>query len=385
MRFTPAGKRFRWIPLPSVLLGLLLISAHGRAVSSPAPNGLLPTGSMQKARANHTASLLGDGSVLVAGGFGGGHLEWQPFVSTELFDPATGAFHPGPDMTVPRFGHAAAVLKDSRILLVGGWSGAGGVTNRAEVYDPVTRRFSRVGDMAVARGESTATLLPDGRVLVTGGVDRNDRAISSAEIFDPRSNSFSATGAMALPRSQHVATALADGTVLITGGGSCDCTARKIYREAELFEPSAGKFIPAGNLASARYKHTAVLLADGKVLVAGGSDARDWQGLMSSAEIYDPSSRSFEPLPAMNASRFKFPYAAVRLPSGDVFIAGGARFAELFRQKEQNFVKLPGDFETARYFGSATLLSDGRVLVAGGYSEGPGGLPATSRAWLYRP
>ena len=86
----------------------------------------------------------------------------------------------------------------------------------------------------------------------------------------------------------------------------------------------------------------------------------------------------------MHASRFKFPQAAVRLQSGDVLIAGGAPIAEVFRPGKRSFVTVPSGFE-ARYFASATLLDDGEVLVVGGYSQGAAGLPATSRAWLYRP
>jgi len=181
------------------------------------------------------------------------------------------------------------------------------------------------------------------------------------------------------------ATALRDGSVLIVGGGSCDCPSKTVWRTAEVYDPSAGKFTPVGSLSEARYKHAAVPLADGKVLAAGGSDARDWRGLLSSAELYDPSSRSFGGLPPMNASRFKFPHAAIRLPSGDVFVAGGAEFPEVFRSKERIFVNVAEGFEAARYFASATLLDDGRVLVVGGYSQEANGLPATSRAWLYHP
>ena len=367
------------------LLGIFLISAHFLSPSIRVADMLSPTGSMQHPRASHTASLLPDGTVLITGGFAGSGSESRPYISTELFDPASGAFRPGPDMVAPRSGHAAVVLKDNRILLVGGWSGASGVTNTAEIYDPATHRFSRVGSMAVARGECTATLLQDGKVLVVGGVDHNDRALSSAELFDPRTNSFSSSASMMVPRSQHTATLLRNGTVLIIGGGSCDCPSKTVYRAVELYEPSVGKFISVGSLFAARYKHTAVFLADGKVLVAGGSDARDWHGLLTSAELYDPSSRAFQSLPPMNASRFKFSNAALRLQSGDVFIAGGAPFPELFRPRERSFVTVPGGFEAARYFASATLLGDGRVLVVGGYSEGNGGLPATGRSWLYRP
>lgn len=377
-RINMLGVLARFAPL----LASFLVSVPVSSTSSRVANGLLPTGSMQKARASHTASLLRDGRVLIAGGFAGSGYEHYPYTSTELFDPASSAFHPGPEMTIPRSGHAAVTLKDGRILLLGGWSDSG-VTNKAEVYDPVKHGFSAVGKMAVARGECTATLLQDGRVLVTGGVDHDDRALSSAEIFDPHTNSFSSIATMNLPRAQHTATMLRDGDVLIAGGSSCDCRSKTVYREAELYDPSAGKFIAVG-LSASRYKHAAVLLTDGKVLLAGGSDARDWRGLLSSAELYDPVSRSFESLPAMNLSRFKLPNAAARLQNGEVFIAGGASVAELFRPKERTFVKVNGGFESARYFSSTTMLNDGRVLVVGGYSDGPA-MPATSRAWLYRP
>ena len=196
------------------LLWIFLISAHSPAYSSSVVGKVSPAGSMQNARASHTASLLPDGSVLIAGGFAGSGAESRPYASTELFDPASAVFRPGPDMTIPRSGHAAVTLKDSRILLVGGWSGTSGVTNTAEIYDPVSHRFSRAGNMAYARGECTATLLADGKVLVTGGVNRNEQALSTAEIFDPRTNSFSSAGSMLVPRAQHTATLLRDGSVL---------------------------------------------------------------------------------------------------------------------------------------------------------------------------
>ena len=374
---------FRVLSRLALLHGIFLTFPQFPPFSGRVPNTFLPPGFMQNRRASPTASLLQDGRVLVAGGFAGSGFDQHPYVSTEFFDPASGAFYPGPDMTAPRLGHAAVTLEDNRILLLGGWS-ASGVTNTAEVYDPSNRRFSSVGSMAIARGECTATLLQDGKVLVTGGVDQNERGLSSAEVFDPRTNSFSSAASMMVPRAQHTATLLPDGSVLITGGGSCDCPSKTVYRAAEVYDPAVGKFIPVGGLTSERYKHTAVLLADGKVLVAGGSDARDWRGLLSSAELYDPSSRSFQSLPPMKAARFKFPHAAVRLRSGDVLIASGAPFAEVFRPKERTFNSVSGGFEVAHYFGSATLLADGRVLVVGGYTQAAG-LPATSGAWLYQP
>src|SRR5262249_12022193 len=223
----------------TALLSIFLTSAHSPSSAGRLTNLLSSTGSMQHPRASHTASLLPDGTVLIAGGFAGSGTESRPYISTELFDPASGTFHGGPDMTVARFGHAAVVLQDKKVLLVGGWSGSSGVTNTAEIYDPATHRFARAGNMAIARGESTATLLPTGRVLVTGGVDRNDIATASAEIFDPHTNSFSSVASMTVPRSQHIATLLADGTVLVTGGASCDCPSKIVYRSVELYDPSA--------------------------------------------------------------------------------------------------------------------------------------------------
>src|SRR6516162_1678825 len=109
----------------ALLLGMVLISGHFPSFSRRLANTLSPTGFMQNPRAGHTASLLPDGSVLIAGGFAGSGFERRPYISTEIFDPASGAFHPGPDMTAPHLGHAAVTLKDNRILLIGGWSASG--------------------------------------------------------------------------------------------------------------------------------------------------------------------------------------------------------------------------------------------------------------------
>lgn len=377
-----APRVFAWIA-PFLLLSAF--SGPAPAPASKTAGTLLATGSMHTARASHTATLLPDGMVLIAGGFGGSGTESHPYASAELFDPASGSFRPGPAMVVARSGHAAAKLADGRVLLVGGWSGGAGVTKTAEVYDPAKGSFTAVGEMTAARGEATATPLRDGRVLITGGVDREDRALASTEIFDPRTNTFSPGPAMTVPRGQHTATALADGSVLLVGGGSCDCAGKVVYASAERFDPATGKFTPVGNLSTGRYKHTAVLLADGRVLVAGGSDARDWKGLLASAEVYDPASHSFRALPSMSGARFKFPDGAVRLQDGEVLLAGGAAVPEVFIPGEGKFVPVQGSLESPRYFACATLLRDGRVLVVGGYSEGPTGLPSTTKAWLYRP
>ncbi len=178
-------------------------------------------------------------------------------------------------------------------------------------------------------------------------------------------------------RVSHTATLLRDGTVLIAGG-----YAGGVSASAELYDPKRGVFTEIGGLGTARCKHTAGLLPDGRVLIAGGSDSRGWNGNLSSAEIYDPRTGKFTATSAMNDSRFKLPDEAVQLASGKLVIAGGSREVEVFDPASGKFLVVPGQMNDKWHYLSETKLGDGSVLLAGGY---PNSDQATAQAWVYRP
>jgi WD40 repeat protein len=265
-------------------------------IYDPKTGTFSPTGSMTDVRSGHTATLLADGRVLIAGG--STHAESYSATSAEIYDPVTGTFSPTGAMATARMGHTATLLPDGRVLVTGGSNGTEGAvpTNEivatAELYDPRTGTFSPTGSMATARGAHTATLLPDGRVLVAGGGSRrvagqrdaNDpvEVVASAEIYDPRTGTFSPTGAMATGRAVHTATLLPDGHVLMAGGS-------EVFASAETYDPTTGTFSGTGAMAVQQFSHTATLLADGRVLMAGGSE------VFASAEIYDPTTGDFGP------------------------------------------------------------------------------------------
>jgi hypothetical protein len=271
------------------------------------------------------------------------------------------------------------VLRSGKVLIAGGWI-RHGVTDDAELYDPATGKFTVIAHMITKRGRPEATLLQDGNVLITGGGADTDGAgssITNAEIFDAVTLKFRATGAMHYARIAHTATLLADGRVLIAGGRGSQVNA-----STEIYDPKSGTFRETGPMTTARYKHTAGLLPDGRVLIAGGSDERDWHGTLSSAEIYDPQRGTFTSTAPLHDARFKLPDEAVRLRSGQLLIAGGNRQAELYDARTGKFSVVGGDTGDARHYMSETLLSDGRVLLAGGYAYNP---EATAQTWIYKP
>lgn len=333
---------------------------------------IVPTGHLLVARASHTATLLPNGTVLLVGGMQGAGA------TAEYYDPARESFSPAARMVSERAGgHAAVLLPDGSVLLTGGWTGPA-VTASAERYDPGTARFSVTGPMNSPRSAHTATLLPTGEVLIAGGFD-GSRRLESAELYDPRTGTFRSTGSMTEPRSEYAAALLPDGRVLMTGGNR---GSDQVLASAEIYDPRAGTFRRVGALTVMRHKHAATVLGDGKVLVLGGSDARDGRGRYASAELFDPMTGTFTAVNSMNAERFKLPHAVVLLPTGEVLVAGGDERAEVYDPATRRFRISAGSVGADLSFTTATLLRDGRVLIAGGYDSQ---IRPITGAWLYRP
>jgi hypothetical protein len=330
---------------------------------------------MLEPRSGHSATLLPDGKVLIAGGM---RRNQDFYRSAELYDPATGKFQPTGDMSMARVGQAAALLRSGKVLIAGGWIGHG-CTDSAELYDPATGKFTVIAKMTIRRARPSVTLLANGDVLLAGGADRGDTpgGIASAEVFHTATLTFEPVGSMHAGRISHTATLLNDGRVLIAGGRGDTLTAT-----AELYDPKTKQFTLTGSLLTARYKHTAGLLPDGRVLIAGGSDERDWSGSLSSAEIYDPRSGKFTATSTLNDGRFKLPDEAVQLPSGQLLIAGGSKLVEIYNLATGKFLLASGQLSDRWHFMTETRLKDGRVLLTGGYPNNDRG---TSETWIYRP
>jgi hypothetical protein len=267
-------------------------------------------------------------------------------------------------VTAPRAYAEGGRAVKARVVASGGrialWVEASG---EAVLVDPV---WQAAGPMNDARFGHTATLLPSGQVLVVGGHGSGD-FLASAELYDPATNSWLPAGVLSTFRIGHTATLLSSGQVLVAGGGGNG----NQLPSAELYNPATNSWLPTGALSTVRSGHTATLLSSGQVLVTGGSyNISGSSEALASAELYNPTTNSWFPASALSTARVR--HTATLLSSGQVLVAGGNESygnhlasAELYDPATDSWLSA-GAMSIGRIDHTATLLLNGQVLVAGG-------------------
>ena len=347
--------------IPSSQLNTVFAWRIGPAQTGSANQGWNLTGTMPgQGGSGMTAVLLPNGQVIETS---------SGSIMPDVYNPLTGTFsatgamlmNHGPSLT-------GTLLNDGRVLFIGGT----GLPSATELYDPSSGTFLPTGSPVYPHGaNNTSTPLNDGRVLVVGGLagpGLTNPANSGAELYDPVKGKFTAAGPMSQNRSYHTATLLLDGRVLIAGGVTQGSQGQTVA-SAEIFDPATGNFSSTAQMESPRGAHFAVLLPSGKVLVGGGFGSDS----LVTAEIYDPAAGTFSPTGQLITGRDLS--AAILLPSGQVLVAGGypnfptaTVAAELYNPASGTFTST-GSSVIARGDPVPTLLLDGSVLLAGGTSS----------------
>ena len=358
-------KRRRRVLAVAVLMSLCLVGTVAAATWSPA-------GNLALARVYSKAALLTDGRVLLTGGNTTVGNTYDTKLA-EIYDPSTNTWSSTGSTANGRTDHTATRLADGRVLVVGG-ENANICTNdlTSELYDPVTGTWSFSGNANVARTGATATLLSNGKVLLAGGGNRCGTVFSSAELYDPGTGTWSATGGMTTGREWASAVRLSDGRVLAVGGeGPSPFPA---LSSAEIYDPLTGTWTATGSMGTTRCCGTPFLarLSDGRALAAGGysGNANFIVPNGPAAEVYDPATGVWTPTGSSSVGRASGTLSL--LSSGKVLVAGGTdgttfhATAELWDPGTGTW-SATASLGTARAAHTGTVLANGNVLVATGY------------------
>jgi N-acetylneuraminic acid mutarotase len=274
---------------------------------------------------------------------------------------------------------AAVLLRDGRVLVIGGFGPNFGRLRDAEVYDPLANRWSDAGDFGSRRLVLATALLPDGRVFLAG--DPNTRAV---ELYDPVRNTWTSAGNMPMQQDTNATVTLRDGRVVFLGGCGGDCPMATV----QAYVPSTSTWSRLASMSAPRSEASATVLADGRVLLMAGRSEADGSPL-ASAEVYDPATNAWTAVAPMATPRMDA--FAILLPTRKVLVIGGRAgstplqplaTAELY-DPASNSWSLAGKMSVARTGHTATLLPGGQVLVTGGFA--PSGGKTLASAEIYDP
>ena len=363
------------------------------------------TGSMKVARYNHTATLLKNGKVLVAGGV---DSSGNMLASAELFNPTTGIWSLTGSLHVARENFKATPLSNGKVLIEGGINSSGMSLVSTELYDPTAGTWSLTGNLQVGRENHSAVLLSNGRVLVAGGDSGTQSnpyvcTIASAELYDPATGTWSLTGSLHIARFDHPSILLSNGKVLVAGGddgagytcvsfssGSASqkmiksplspCFCPHSIKSAELYDPTVGTWSLTGNMNTPRVFHSATSLPNNKVLAAGGLKCtnvfvENCQSL-ASAEIYNVTTGKWSFTGSLHMPRAD--HRGTRLNSMVLIAGGGLVSSEIYNATTGTW-SLTGSMNIARSDNTQTRLTSGQVLVTGG--RGNSGVIASAEVY----
>ena len=344
--------------MPRILvacLGVLLLA--GCEAPHPAP---MVDADLLAARAAHTATVLSDGVVLVAGGC---VVDGCTTASAEAFAVASGIGSRLGDMATPRDSHTATLLPSGGVLVTGGFTAEGTAPqSSAELFDSTTGAWRTVGSMSVGRGGHAAATLGNGGVAVVGGWVRSRTYTAAIDLYNPETGTFDAGPDLDIAVDGLAAVSLDDGRVLITGGQSAPGVASG---QAAILSADGRMLVSVGPLLVARFKHTMVALDDGRVLVIGGTS--DDYELLTSTEIFDPATNTFTPGPELHHGRYKLAGGAALLPDGRVVVGGGGDGIEVL-DPAHGTSTISTSAAGRASFGTISVVGTD-VLLLGGYDE----------------